>query len=121
MLHERARRDWGYGVDEQLTQADLIAERYRGIRPAFGIPHARPQREAEAVQPARAERAGIADRELRHDTRGLGQRHVPRARGGEIFQRGRHGRDQVEDYARRKGVSRAEAERWLVPNLGYEV
>ncbi len=60
-LHERARRDWGYGIDERLTQADLASERYRGIRPAYGYPacpdHSEKRRLFDLLG---AERAGIA-------------------------------------------------------------
>ena len=54
-LHQRARRDWGYGLDEQFTQADLRLERYRGIRPAFGYPacpdHSEKQRLFDSWEP----------------------------------------------------------------------
>ena len=53
-LHAQARKDWGYGETERLSDDDLIAEKYRGIRPAFGYPGvSRPQREDEAVRAAR--------------------------------------------------------------------
>ena len=87
-LHERARRDWGYGVAEQLTQADLLAERYRGIRPAFGYPacpdHSEKRRLFDLLG---AERTGIEpDRELCDDAGGLGQWPVLRTSGGQVFQ-----------------------------------
>ena len=54
-LHARARRDWGYGADEQLSSDELVAEKYRGIRPAFGYPACPDHtREGPAVRPARA-------------------------------------------------------------------
>ena len=75
-LHERVRRElWGYAPDEALSNAELIAERYQGIRPAPGNP------------------------------------------ASFYFGLGRIGRDQLEDYARRKGVGLDEAARWLGPNL----
>ena len=69
LLHEQARRDWGYGRDEDLTHDELIAEKYRGIRPASGYPVlSRPHREArhcgDCWTPRR--RGHPADRELRH-------------------------------------------------------
>jgi 5-methyltetrahydrofolate--homocysteine methyltransferase len=122
MLHERARRDWGYGVGEQLTKQDLTDERYRGIRPAYGYP----------ACPDHTEKTRLFDllgaRELGIDltetfsmspaasVSGLYFGH-PKAR---YFNVGKLGRDQIEDYASRKGWAVAEAERWLGPNLGYE-
>jgi 5-methyltetrahydrofolate--homocysteine methyltransferase len=121
-LHQRARREWGYGVDEQLTQADVIAERYRGIRPAFGYPacpdHSEKRRLFDLLA---ADRAGMALTESYAMTppasvSGLYLAHE-KAR---YFSVGRVGRDQVEDYARRKDSAIADVERWLVPNLAYE-
>jgi 5-methyltetrahydrofolate--homocysteine methyltransferase len=122
-LHERARRDWGYGAAEQLTQADLLAERYRGIRPAFGYPacpdHSEKRRLFDLL---RAERTGIGLTESFAMTpaasvSGLYFAH----QAARYFSVGRLGRDQVADYTQRKGFSQSEAERWLRPNLGYEV
>jgi 5-methyltetrahydrofolate--homocysteine methyltransferase len=121
-LHRRVRWEWGYGRDEQLTLADLIAERYRGIRPAFGYPacpdHSEKRRLFELLD---APSVGITLSEScamlpPASVSGLYFAH-PEAR---YFTVGRIGRDQVADYAARKGMSLAEAERWLSPNLGYE-
>ncbi len=121
-LHERVRAEWGYGRDEGLSREDLIAERYRGIRPAFGYPacpdHTEKRRlfelldapalgfrltESCAMWPA----ASVSGLHLAH----------PKAR---YFTVGRIGRDQVLAYAARKGMPVAEVERWLAPNLGYD-
>jgi 5-methyltetrahydrofolate--homocysteine methyltransferase len=121
-LHARARREWGYGTDEQLTNEQLIAERYRGIRPAFGYPacpdHSEKRKLFDLLQ---AERAGISLTESfamapAASVSGIYLAH-PAAR---YFTVGRIGRDQVEDYARRKTASLADVERWLTPNLSYE-
>jgi 5-methyltetrahydrofolate--homocysteine methyltransferase len=121
-LHARARADWGYGADERLSSEDLIAERYRGIRPAFGYPacpdHSEKYKLFDLLQ---ANRAGISLTESAAmapaaSVSGLYFAH-PKAR---YFTVGRIGRDQVEDYAARKGVTVEEAERWLRPNLGYD-
>jgi 5-methyltetrahydrofolate--homocysteine methyltransferase len=118
-LHARARADWGYGLDERLSPADLIAERFRGIRPAFGYPacpdHSEKQRLFELLK---AERAGLSLTESfamapAASVSGLYFAN-PSAR---YFSVGRIGRDQVEDYARRKRASVADVERWLRPNL----
>jgi 5-methyltetrahydrofolate--homocysteine methyltransferase len=121
-LHARARRDWGYGTAEQLTSEDLIAERYRGIRPAFGYPACPDHTEkGKLFDLLRAGRAGIVLTDSfamapAASVSGLYFAH-PEAR---YFTVGRLGHDQVEDYARRKGMSATEVERWLAPNLSYE-
>ena len=121
-LHARARRDWGYGSAEQLTSADLIAERYRGIRPAFGYPACPDHSEkGKLFDLLNAGRAGITLTDSfamapAASVSGLYFAH-PVAR---YFTVGRLGRDQIEDYAARKGLSVAEVERWLAPNLAYE-
>jgi len=121
-LHARARADWGYGADERLSAEDLIAEHYRGIRPAFGYPacpdHSEKYKLFDLLQ---ADRAGISLTESAAmapaaSVSGLYFAH----RQARYFTVGRIGRDQVEDYAARKGVGVEEAERWLRPNLGYD-
>jgi 5-methyltetrahydrofolate--homocysteine methyltransferase len=122
-VHEQARRDCGFGRREDLDHDELIRERYRGIRPAPGYPaqpdHSEKQRvfdlldardvvgveltESFAMAPA----ASVCGLYFNH----------PEAR---YFSLGKLGRDQVEDYAGRKGLAVEEAERWLGPNLGYK-
>jgi 5-methyltetrahydrofolate--homocysteine methyltransferase len=121
-LHARARRDWGYGGGEQLTNDDLIHERYRGIRPAFGYPACPDHSEkTKLFALLGARRAGLALTEscAMHpaaSVSGLYFAH-PEAK---YFTVGRIGRDQVEDYARRKGMEIADVERWLAANLAYD-
>jgi len=121
-LHARARRDWGYGAGEQLSSADLVAERYRGIRPAFGYPACPDHSEkAKLFDLLNAGRAGVTLTESfamapAAAVSGLYFAH-PEAR---YFSVGRVGHDQVEDYAARKGLSVTGVERWLAPNLSYE-
>jgi 5-methyltetrahydrofolate--homocysteine methyltransferase len=121
-LHQRARREWGYGAAESLTHDELIAEGYRGIRPAFGYPACPDHSEKPKLfELLAADRAGIQLTENFAMTpaaavSGLYFSH-PEAR---YFDVGRLGRDQVADYARRKGITTVQAERWLTPNLGYE-
>jgi 5-methyltetrahydrofolate--homocysteine methyltransferase len=120
-LHQRARREW-YEPDEQLSSEDLIAERFRGIRPAFGYPACPDHTEKRKLfDLLGAEQQGIELTESYAMTpaaavSGIYLAH-PQAR---YFSVGRLGRDQVEDYAARKGMMVPEAERWLAPNLGYE-
>jgi 5-methyltetrahydrofolate--homocysteine methyltransferase len=120
-LHERARRDW-YEPEERLSSDELIAERFRGIRPAFGYPACPDHSEKRALfDLLNAENVGLALTESFAMTpaaavSGIYLAH-PQAR---YFSVGRIGRDQVEDYAARKGIAVAEAERWVRPNLAYE-
>ncbi len=121
-LHQQARRDWGYGTAETLSNEELIAERYRGIRPAFGYPACPDHTEKETLFALLdAPRVGITLTEsfAMHPGASVSGIYLanPQAR---YFTVGAIGLDQIEDYARRKGLSTAEAERWLAPNLGYD-
>jgi 5-methyltetrahydrofolate--homocysteine methyltransferase len=122
LLHERARRDWGYGAGESLSSLDLIEEKYRGIRPAFGYPacpdHTEKQKLFDLLG---APEVGITLTE--HfammppaSVSGIYLGH-PEAR---YFSVGKIDRSQVESYAKRKGMTMSEAERWLSPNLAYD-
>jgi 5-methyltetrahydrofolate--homocysteine methyltransferase len=120
-VHERARREW-YAPDEHLAGEELVQERYRGIRPAFGYPacpdHSEKRRLLTLLD---AGRAGIELTETcatlpAASVSGLLLGH-PQAR---YFSIGRVGRDQVEDYAARKEIEIDEAERWLGPILAYD-
>ena len=117
-LHTRARREW-YAPDEHLSEEELIGERFRGIRPAFGYPacpdHSEKPKLFELIG---AEDAGVALTESFAMTpaaavSGIYLAH-PQAR---YFAVGRIGRDQVEDYAARKAASLEQAEQWLAPSL----
>ncbi|MFO7531415.1 MAG: methionine synthase [Candidatus Limnocylindrales bacterium] len=120
-LHERVRRElWGYAVDEALDNVGLIAETYQGIRPAPGYP-ACPDHTEKATLFRLLEAESRAGIELTESMAMLPAASVsgmyfwhPAAR---YFGVGRIDRDQLEDYARRKGWSTVDAERWLAPNL----
>jgi len=120
-LHARARGDWVYGADESLSNEDLIAERYRGIRPAFGYPACPDHLPKRTLfQLLDAPSVGIELTETCAMTpaasvSGLYFAH-PDAR---YFTVGRLGRDQIEDYAARMNLSVEETEKWLASNLGY--
>jgi 5-methyltetrahydrofolate--homocysteine methyltransferase len=121
-LHERARREWGYGSEENLEAGDLIAEKYRGIRPAFGYPACPDHTEKHKLfDLLDAPSLGI---ELTENCAMLPAASVsglyfahPEAH---YFTVGRIDRDQVSDYANRKEMTVEEVERWLAPNLGYD-
>jgi 5-methyltetrahydrofolate--homocysteine methyltransferase len=124
-LHERVRREfWGYAPEERLGSAELIAEAYRGIRPAPGYP-------ACPDHTAKGPLFRLLDAERNADMR-LTESFAmwpPAAVSGfylshpesTYFAVGKVGRDQVVDYARRSGISVSEAEKWLAPYLAYEV
>jgi len=123
-MHQRVRREfWGYEPDETLTNEQLIAEQYRGIRPAPGYP-ACPDHTEKALlwKLLDAEKnAGVTLTESfamwpTASVSGFYFAHPQAA----YFGVGKIERDQVEDYARRKGMEIAEAERWLAPNLNYD-
>jgi 5-methyltetrahydrofolate--homocysteine methyltransferase len=122
-LHRSVRKQWGYGTTEQLTNEELIAEKYRGIRPAPGYPaqpdHTEKRTLFKLLDAERATGIRLTESYAMHpaaSVSGLYFAH-PESR---YFAVDRITRDQVEDYARRKGMSMTEIERWLAPNLGYE-
>ena len=121
-LHAQARKDWGYGAEEKLTAEDIVAEKYRGIRPAYGYPACPDHSEKfKLFDVLDARRVGINLTESGAMTpaasvSGLYFSH-PEAK---YFNVGRIGRDQLEDYARRKKEALEVAERWLSSNLAYE-
>ncbi len=123
-LHARVRHEfWGYAADEQLDNESLIEETYRGIRPAPGYP-ACPDHTEKAALFALLNAPENADMHLTESFAMLPAASVsgfyfshPEST---YFAVGKIGKDQVADYARRKGMSLAEAERWLASNLAYE-
>jgi len=123
MLHLRVRREfWGYAKDEALDNASLIAEKYRGIRPAPGYPACPDHTEKGGL--FELLRAGSINMRLTESYAMLPASSVsgfylahPKA---QYFAVGKIARDQVADYARRKAMTIADAERWLAPALGYD-
>jgi 5-methyltetrahydrofolate--homocysteine methyltransferase len=122
-LHKKARAEWGYGKSEQLTNDDLIREKYRGIRPAPGYP----------ACPDHTEKRLLFDLLSAEKNTGIilteNYAMLPAASvsgfyfahpDAKYFAVGKIGKDQVEDYARRKGMDVRTVERWLSPNLNYE-
>ena len=123
-LHERVRREfWGYAPEEKFCAEELIREAYRGIRPAPGYP-ACPDHTEKASLFALLQAEANADMQLTESyamlpasaVSGFYLSHPDAA----YFAVGKLGRDQVENYARRKGMSIEDAEQWLAPNLAYE-
>ncbi|MGZ7032724.1 MAG: vitamin B12 dependent-methionine synthase activation domain-containing protein, partial [Thermoanaerobaculia bacterium] len=122
LLHKDARIAWGYGATENLSTEELIAEKYRGIRPAPGYPASPDHTEKRTLFTLLdAERLGIKLTENfamwpAASVSGLYFAHPE----SKYFSVGKIGRDQVLDYQKRKDIPLAELERWLGPNLGYE-
>jgi 5-methyltetrahydrofolate--homocysteine methyltransferase len=123
-MHERMRKEfWGFVPDESLDNDALIAEKYRGVRPAPGYP-ACPEHTEKRTLFALLDATANAGIEL---TEGFSMYPAAAVSGwyyshpdSQYFVVGRLGKDQVEDYARRKGWTVAEAERWLASNLDYD-
>ncbi len=123
MLHQRARADWGFGKEEGLSYEEMIDEKYRGIRPAAGYPACPDHTEKRTLFDLLdvEEQTGITltTSYAMHPgaaVSGLYFGH-PESR---YFAVDRVTKDQIESYARRKGQSVREVERWLAPNLAYE-
>lgn len=124
LIHFKVRTElWGYAVDEQLTNEDLIKENYQGIRPAPGYP-ACPEHTEKRVL---FDLLGVEDRTEIRLTESMAMYPAAAVSGyyfahpkSKYFPVGKISRDQIEDYARRKGMTIEETERWLSPALNYE-
>jgi 5-methyltetrahydrofolate--homocysteine methyltransferase len=123
LLHEKARQEWGFGTDESLSKEEMIAEKYRGIRPAAGYPACPDHTEKrtlfdllDAEKNTGVELTSSYAMTPGAAVSGLYFGH-PESR---YFAVDRMTKDQVEDYAKRKGLSLRDAERWLGPNLAYD-
>ena len=124
-LHERVRRDlWAYAADEQLSNVELIAEQYAGIRPAPGYPacpdHTEKAKIWQLLDVEQSIGLKLTESYAMYPTAAVSGFYFshPEAR---YFAVGNIDRDQVESYAVRKGMDVVEAEKWLAPNLGYDV
>jgi len=122
-LHKRVRDEWGYGCGEGLSNADLIQEKYRGIRPAAGYPACPDHTEKGSLWrllDVQANTGMLITESFAmwpgSSVSGLYFAH-PESR---YFSLGKIDRDQVADYSKRKGMSVAEVERWLGQNLNYD-
>jgi 5-methyltetrahydrofolate--homocysteine methyltransferase len=123
-LHERVRREfWGYAADEQLDNAELIKEKYRGIRPAPGYPACPDHTEKATIFSLLDATAhtgiNLTEHFAMYPTAAVSGWYFAHP-DSTYFNVGKLEEDQVLDYARRKGWDRKTAERWLSPNLGYE-
>jgi 5-methyltetrahydrofolate--homocysteine methyltransferase len=124
-FHERVRRElWGYAADEAFTNEQLVHEEYRGIRPAPGYPacpdHTEKAKLWSLLEVERNAGIRLTESYAMYPTAAVSGWYLahPQAR---YFALGKIDRDQLEDYARRQGFTLEQAQRWLAPNLGYEV
>ncbi len=122
-MHERVRKEfWAYAADENFSNEELIKENYDGIRPAPGYPacpeHTEKTTLWELLEPDKNAEITLTDSFAMLPTAAVSGWYIahPKAR---YFGIGKVYKDQVEDYAKRKGMTVEEAERWLAPNLGY--
>jgi 5-methyltetrahydrofolate--homocysteine methyltransferase len=119
-LHAQARQDWGF--PDALSNDDLIDEKFRGIRPAFGYPACPDHSEKGrlfALLDARSQGMDLTESFAMTPAASVSGLYFAHPQS-KYFAIQRIGQDQVEDYARRKGVTVAEAERWLRPVLAYD-
>ena len=122
-LHQRVRKEfWGYAMNEKLDNEALIAESYQGIRPAPGYPacpdHTEKSTLFELIEVERHTGIELTESYAMHPAASVSGWYFSHPDAG-YFNVGKIGRDQVEDYARRKGVETALMEKWLAPNLAY--
>jgi len=122
-LHKQARDEWGYGKQEQLSSEDLIREKYRGIRPAAGYPacpdHTEKRILFDLLQAEQQTGIRLTESYAMYPASSVSGLYFAHP-AAKYFAVGRIGRDQVEDYACRKGMAVKEVEKWLGPNMGYE-
>jgi 5-methyltetrahydrofolate--homocysteine methyltransferase len=122
-LHREIRREWGFGQDEQLTNQELIQEKYRGIRPAPGYPacpdHTEKQHLFELLEVEKTIGIQLTESYAMYPAASVSGFYFanPQAR---YFSVGKLKQDQIQDYAKRKDMEVSVVERWLSPNLGYD-
>jgi 5-methyltetrahydrofolate--homocysteine methyltransferase len=123
-LHERARKEWGFGVDEKLSKEDLIRETYRGIRPAAGYPacpdHTEKRTLFDLLQAEKVTGIRLTESYAMWPGASVSGLYFA-APNAKYFGVGKIGRDQIRDYQIRKGLPLEEVERWLGPNLNYQL
>src|SRR5213080_3604122 len=123
-LHKQARIAWGFGRDENLSHADLIRERYRGIRPAAGYPacpdHAEKRTLFDLLNAEKNAGIKLTESFAMHPGASVSGLYFSHP-GAKYFGVGQIARDQVVDYAARRDESVAAVEKRLAPNLGYEI
>jgi 5-methyltetrahydrofolate--homocysteine methyltransferase len=123
LAHKKVREIFGYGLDENLSNDDLIKEKYRGVRPAPGYPacpdHTEKQILWDLLEADERTKVTLTENFAMNPPSSVSGFYFnhPEAK---YFNVGSLGQDQIEDYAKRKGLSKEYIEKWLSPNLGYE-
>jgi 5-methyltetrahydrofolate--homocysteine methyltransferase len=123
MIHKKVRQYWGYGKDEQLSNDELLKEKYIGIRPAPGYPacpdHAEKRTLWKLLDVENNIGVGLTENCAMFPQSSVSGVYFSHKKS-KYFNVGKIDLDQVKDYAKRKHISVKEAERWLKPNLGYD-
>jgi 5-methyltetrahydrofolate--homocysteine methyltransferase len=123
LIHKRARIEWGFGQDENLSHADLVRERYRGIRPAPGYPalpdHTEKRLLFDLLCAEKNAGINLTENFAMYPASSVSGFYFSHPES-KYFAVGKMGRDQIEDYSRRKGMDLRLVERWLGPNLNYD-
>lgn len=123
LAHKKVREIFGYGLNENLSNEDLIKEKYRGVRPAPGYPacpdHTEKQILWDLMRANECTTVRLTENFAMNPASSVSGFYFnhPEAR---YFNVGNVGKDQIENYAKRKGVTLEYVEKWLSPNLGYE-
>ena len=122
-LHRAVRKEWGFGQDEELSNEELIQEKYRGIRPAPGYPacpdHTEKQHLFELLQVEKTIGITLTESYAMYPAASVSGFYLAHSQA-KYFSVGKLNRDQIQDYAKRKNMEVADMERWLSPNLGYD-
>ncbi len=123
LMHQKARKEWGYGKNENLTIEDLIHERYQGIRPAPGYPacpdHTEKRLLFDLLQAEQSIGVQLTESFAMYPAASVSGLYLSHHQS-RYFALGKIGRDQVLDYSIRKGMDLSTVERWLAPNLDYD-
>ena len=123
-LHKETRIDWGFGRDEHLSYGEMIREKYRGIRPAAGYPacpdHAEKRTLFDLLNAEKNAGITLTESFAMHPGSSVSGLYFSHPKS-KYFGVGQIGRDQVVDYANRRGQSVASVEKRLAPNLDYSV
>ncbi len=124
-IHEKIRKEiWGYAPDEGLENESLIAEKYRGIRPAPGYPacpdHTEKRLLFDLLEVEKNTGISLTESFAMYPASSVSGFYFGRPES-KYFGLGKIGKDQVDDYAKRKGIELGEMERWLAPNLNYDI
>ncbi|MBK26627.1 MAG: methionine synthase [Halobacteriovorax sp.] len=122
LMHKKIRDQWGFGLNENLSNEELIKEKYRGVRPAPGYPACPDHTEKgllwRLLDAEKNSGVKLTESFAMHPASSVSGFYIS-YQGSKYFNLGKIGKDQVEDYAKRKNMSVEQIEKWLAPNIGY--